>query len=241
MVLPIGDDNTGRRITPRVTYVLIAANLAVWLYELSAGERFISGYSTIPFEITNGTDLTGTSTVDVGGRPVTIPQAPGPSPIQLTLFTSMFMHASWEHFLGNMLYLWIFGDNIEDRLGHAKFLAFYLACGLAASLAMVAFSPESVIPGLGASGAIAGVLGAYLIRYPKAPIRVVMMRTITTVPAFVALGLWILLQVFGHISVVGSQAGGVAYMAHIGGFVAGVALIFLLDRGSRTPPVIAYP
>jgi membrane associated rhomboid family serine protease len=235
MVLPLSDDNSSRHITPVVTYALIAANLAIWLYQLTAGEAFTYGYSAVPFEITNGVDLTSAQSVTVGGQTVSVPHAPGPSPIQLTLLSSMFMHASWMHFLGNMLYLWIFGDNVEDHLGHGRFLVFYLLCGIAASLAMVLVTPESRIPGLGASGAIAGVLGAYLIKFPKSPVRVLMMRMITTVPAFIAIGLWALLQVFGQISIAGGQAGGVAYLAHIGGFVAGIALISIFGRSLRKP------
>ncbi|HSK18253.1 MAG TPA: rhomboid family intramembrane serine protease [Longimicrobiales bacterium] len=235
MVIPIGDDNTGRHITPLVTYGLIATNLAVWLFQLTAGEDFTYGYSTVPLEITQGTDLTSSQSVTVGGQTVTVPHATGPSPIQLTLLTSMFMHASWMHFLGNMVYLWIFGDNVEDHLGHVRFLFFYLMCGFAATLAMVFAAPDSIIPGLGASGAIAGVLGAYLIKFPKSPVRVLMMRAVTTVPAFVAIGLWVLLQIFGQISVAGGQAGGVAYLAHIGGFVAGVILIMIFGRSLRKP------
>jgi len=235
MVIPLGDDNTGRHITPMVTYSLIAANLAVWLFQLTAGEGFTYGYSAIPLEITEGTDLTSPQSVTVGGQSVTVPHAPGPSPIQLTLLSSMFMHASWTHFIGNMVYLWIFGDNVEDHLGHARFLIFYLVCGLAASLAMVLATPDSRIPGLGASGAIAGVLGAYLIKFPRSPVRVLMMRAVTTVPAFVAIGLWVLLQIFGQISVAGGQAGGVAYLAHIGGFIAGVVLITIFGRSLRKP------
>ena len=147
----------------------------------------------------------------------------------------MFMHASWAHILGNMLYLWIFGDNIEDRIGHAKFLIFYLICGVAASVAHIMFDTDSVIPSLGASGAIAGVLGAYLVLFPRRSVRVLMARQIVSMPAFMVLGLWILLQVFAQISVVGGSGGGVAYMAHIGGFVAGLALIFLF--GKRAPSV----
>jgi membrane associated rhomboid family serine protease len=235
MVLPLGDFNTGRHITPVVTYGLIAANLAVWLYQLTAGEGFTYGYSTVPYEITNGTDLTSPQPVTVGGETVTVPHASGPSPIQLTVLTSMFMHASWMHFLGNMLYLWIFGDNVEDHVGHARFLVFYLVCGIAASLAMVFAGPDSRIPGLGASGAIAGVLGAYVIKFPRSPVRVLIGRMITTVPAFVAIGLWVVLQIFGQISVAGEQAGGVAYLAHIGGFVAGVILITIFGRSLRKP------
>jgi membrane associated rhomboid family serine protease len=140
----------------------------------------------------------------------------------------MFMHASWLHIGGNMLYLWIFGDNIEDRIGHAKFLVFYLICGLAASAAQILFMSDSKVPNLGASGAIAGVLGAYLVLFPKRQVRVLMARQIVNMPAFMVLGLWIVLQIYSQVSVAGGQQGGVAYMAHIGGFVAGVALIFLL-------------
>ena len=231
MVMPLRDDDTDRRTVPVVTYALIAVNVLVWLIEMSAGDRFINGYSTVPLEITQGRDIVGTQSIVVGGQSVSITLYPGPTPIYLTLLTSMFMHASWAHILGNMLYLWIFGDNIEDRIGHAKFLVFYLVCGLAASAAHIMFAADSVIPSLGASGAIAGVLGAYLVLFPKRSVRVLMMRQIVNMPAFMVLGLWILLQVFAQISVVGGSGGGVAYMAHIGGFLAGLALIFLFGRG----------
>jgi membrane associated rhomboid family serine protease len=235
MVMPLRDDDTDRRTVPVVTYALIAVNILVWLIELGLGDRFINGYSTVPFEITHDTDLVGMQTVQAGGQSIPIQLYPGPSPIYLTLLTSMFMHASWLHIAGNMLYLWIFGDNIEDRIGHAKFLLFYLICGLAASAADIFFKTDSIIPSLGASGAIAGVLGAYLVLFPTRQVRVMVARQIVNMPAFMVLGLWILLQVFSQISVVGDQAGGVAYMAHIGGFVAGIALIFLLG-GRRVPP-----
>jgi membrane associated rhomboid family serine protease len=236
MVMPLRDDDTDRHTVPVVTYALIAVNILVWLIELGLGDRFINGYSTVPFEITHDTDLVGMQTVQAGGQSIPIQLYPGPSPIYLTLLTSMFMHASWLHIAGNMLYLWIFGDNIEDRIGHAKFLLFYLICGLAASAADIFFKTDSIIPSLGASGAIAGVLGAYLVLFPTRQVRVMVARQIVNMPAFMVLGLWILLQVFSQISVVGDEAGGgVAYMAHIGGFVAGVALIFLFG-GRRVPP-----
>lgn len=239
MVMPLRDDNTDRHTVPVVTYALIAINALVWMLELSMGERFINGYSTIPLEITQGTDLVGTRTVEAGGQSIPIQHYPGPTPIYLTLFSAMFMHASWAHIIGNMLYLWIFGDNIEDRIGHAKFITFYLICGLAASAAHILFGPSSVIPSLGASGAIAGVLGAYLVLFPKKSVRVLMMRQIVNMPAFMVLGMWIALQVFSQISVLGGSGGGVAYMAHIGGFVAGVALIFLM--GKRASPMAQVP
>jgi len=227
MVMPLGDDDLDRRTVPVVTYVLIAINVLVWLLELSQGDKFINGYSTVPFEITHNKDLVGMQSIQAGGQSFPIQLYAGPTPIYLTLLFSMFMHASWLHIGGNMLYLWIFGDNIEDRIGHAKFLVFYLICGLAASAAEIIFQPNSIIPSLGASGAIAGVLGAYLILFPKRQIRVLMARQIVNMPAFMVLGLWIALQIFSQISVAGGQQGGVAYMAHIGGFIAGVALIFL--------------
>jgi len=239
MVLPLRDDDTDRHTVPVVTYALIAVNVIVWLIELSLGERFINGYSTVPLEITSGRDIVGTQTIQAGGQSIPIQLYQGPTPIYLTLFSSMFMHASWAHIIGNMLYLWIFGDNIEDRIGSARFLIFYLLCGLAASAAHIIFGPESVIPSLGASGAIAGVLGAYLVLFPKKSVRVLMARQIVNMPAFIVLGMWIVLQVFSQISVVGGDGGGVAYMAHIGGFVAGLALIFLF--GKRAPVVAQFP
>jgi membrane associated rhomboid family serine protease len=242
MVMPLHDYDTDRRTVPVVTYTLIAVNILVWLLELGLGDRFINGYSTVPFEITHGRDLVGMQTVQAGGQSIPIYLYPGPTPIYLTLFTSMFMHASWLHIGGNMLYLWIFGDNIEDRIGHAKFLLFYLICGLAASAADIFFKTDSIIPSLGASGAIAGVLGAYLVLFPTRQVRVMVARQIVNMPAFMVLGLWILLQVFSQISIVGDQAGGgVAYMAHIGGFVAGIALIFLFGGGRVPPPRDVMP
>ena len=237
MVMPLGDDDLDRRTVPVVTYALIAINVLVWLLELSQGDKFINGYSTVPFEITHGEDLVGMQSIQAGGQSFPIQLYSGPTPIYLTLLFSMFMHASWLHIGGNMLYLWIFGDNIEDRLGHAKFLVFYLICGLAASAADIVFKPNSMIPSLGASGAIAGVLGAYLILFPKRQVRVLFARQIVNMPAFIVLGLWIALQIFSQISVAGAQTGGVAYMAHIGGFIAGVALIFLFGGRKTASPI----
>jgi membrane associated rhomboid family serine protease len=159
-----------------------------------------------------------------------------PSRGALSFFTSMFLHGGLLHLASNMWSLWIFGDNIEDRIGHAKFLVFYLVCGLAASVAHIMFDADSVIPSLGASGAIAGVLGAYLVLFPRRSVRVLVGRQVANMPAFMVLGLWILLQVFAQISVVGGSGGGVAYMAHIGGFVAGLALIFLFGRRVPSMP-----
>ena len=209
-MLPIGDD-TSRRTVPLVTYALIALNVLFFLVELSGGDAFIMKWAFVPsrFLANPGADF-------------------------LTLFTSMFMHAGWVHLGGNMLYLWIFGDNVEDRFGHMKFAIFYLLCGLAATFAQLAFSVGSKVPNLGASGAIAGVLGAYILLFPQGKIRVLQGQQVAQVPALIVIGLWIVLQFFSGVGSIAKTAdtGGVAYMAHIGGFIAGFVLTFLF-RGSR--------
>ena len=209
-MFPIGDDNTSRRTVPLVTYALIALNVLFFFVELSGGEPFIMKWSFVP------------------SRFVANPAADFP-----TLFTSMFMHAGWLHLGGNMLYLWIFGDNVEDNFGHLKFLVFYLLCGLAATFAQLAFSMGSNVPNLGASGAIAGVLGAYILLFPQGKVRVLQGQRVIQVPALIGIGFWIVLQFFSGIGSIANtaQTGGVAYMAHIGGFVAGFVLTFLF-RGS---------
>src|SRR5262245_4196774 len=218
---PIGDDNTERRLTPFVNYTLIAINVMVFLYQ-QVHPEFTLGYSVVPAEITQGRDIVGQ-----------VPGVPGlrlynsPSPIYLTLLSSMFMHGGWLHLGGNMLYLWIFGDNVEDRMGHLKYLIFYLLCGILASATHIFFGPNSVIPSLGASGAIAGVLGAYLILFPRQGVRVFQFGMIIEVPALIVIGLWGLLQFWNGFSSIGREGGGVAFMAHVGGFVAGMLLVFL--------------
>jgi len=157
-----------------------------------------------------------------------------------TIFTSMFMHAGWIHLLGNMLYLWIFGDNVEDSFGHAKFMIFYLLCGIAATLAQLVFTATSSVPNLGASGAIAGVLGAYIVMFPRGQVRVMMGRGIIPMPALVVIGFWIVLQFVSGIGSISQSAetGGVAYMAHIGGFIAGIVLTFVFRTiGTRQATV----
>ncbi|HZF38938.1 MAG TPA: rhomboid family intramembrane serine protease [Blastocatellia bacterium] len=223
---PIGDDNTERRLTPVVNYVLIAINVLVFLYQMGHDE-FTLGYSVVPAEITQGHDIVG-SVRGVSGLRL----YPSPSPIYLTMLSSMFMHGGFLHLGGNMLYLWIFGDNVEDRMGHLKYLIFYLLCGVLASATHIFFSPNSMIPSLGASGAIAGVLGAYLVLFPRQGVRVIQFGMIVEVPALIVIGLWGLLQVFSGVGSVGSSGGGVAYMAHVGGFIAGILLVFLF----RNPP-----
>lgn len=210
-MLPIGDDNTSRKTFPLVTYAFIALNVLFFFVELSGGEAFIKKWAFVPSRF-----------------------LADPAGDFLTLFTSMFMHAGWIHLGSNMLYLWIFGDNVEDRFGHIKFILFYLLCGIAATFAQLAFNPGSNVPNLGASGAIAGVLGAYILLFPKGKVRVLRGRQVIQVPALVAIGMWFVLQLFSGIGSIAdtAQTGGVAYMAHIGGFLAGFALTFLF-RGRR--------
>ena len=209
-MFPIGDDDTSRRTVPLVTYALIALNALLFFVELSGGDAFIGKWAFVPSRF-----------------------LANPFGDLLTLFTSMFMHAGWIHLGGNMLYLWIFGDNVEDRFGHIKFTIFYLLCGLAATFAQLVFSLGSNVPNLGASGAIAGVLGAYILLFPRAKVRVLQGQRVIQVPALIVIGLWIVLQFFSGIGSIANaaQTGGVAYMAHIGGFLAGFALTFLF-RGS---------
>lgn len=210
-MFPIGDDNSARRIVPFVTYALIVLNLLFFFVELSGGDAFVMKWAFVPSRF-----------------------LANPLGDFLTLFTSMFMHAGWVHLGGNMLYLWIFGDNVEDRFGHVMFTIFYVLCGLAATFAQLVFSMDSNVPNLGASGAIAGVLGAYILLFPKGKVNVLMGRGVIPMPALVVIGIWIVLQFFSGIGSIASTAdtGGVAYMAHIGGFIAGFVLTFLL-RGSR--------
>lgn len=227
MFIPLGDDNSRRSTRPFVVYFLIAANAFVWYLQLNLGERFTMGYSVVPYEIMHRMDIVGTKSIFAGEEIIRIPFGPGPSPIYLTLLSAMFMHGSWMHIIGNMVYLWIFGDQIEDELGHWKFLFFYLVCGILGSLAHIYPEPNSLIPSLGASGAIAGVLGAYLLLHPRNRVRVLIIRMVTDVPAVFVLGFWFVLQVMGQFGPRGA-GGGVAYLAHIGGFVAGIVLVWLL-------------
>lgn len=212
MVFPIGDDNSARRSFPYMTYLLIGINIAVFILELQRGEAFIRQWAYIPREFL----------ADPAGELVTV-------------FTAMFMHGGWMHLIGNMIYLWTFGDNVEDEFGHIPFLLFYILAGVAATAAQTAFLPQGNIPNVGASGAIAGVLGAYILMFPRGQVRLLTQAGVINVPALMAIGLWIFLQ---FVSVAGeltdtSQTGerpGVAYMAHIGGFIAGFVLTFLFRR-----------
>jgi len=218
-MFPIFDDVPTKKF-PLITVALILLNSTVFFYQISLGERFIEfiySMGLLPFEITHHIDL--------------FPY--GPSPIYLTILYSMFMHSSIIHLLGNMLFLWIFGNNVEDYLGKINFVIFYLLCGVAAAFTQIFFNPDSKIPMVGASGAIAGVLGAYLLLYPRAKVTTVIIFgffiRLIKIPAVVVLSFWIIYQfLFGISSLaVNTGEGGVAWFAHIGGFICGVILIKL--------------
>ena len=218
-MFPIWDDIPTKKY-PLITVILIALNSIVFLYQVSLGERFTEFTYSMglhPFEITHHIDL--------------FPS--GPSLIYLTIFSSMFMHGSIVHLLGNMLFLWIFGNNVEDYLGRKKFAIFYLVCGIAAAFTQIVFNPDSRVPMVGASGAIAGVLGAYSVLYPRAKVTTVIIFIffirLIKIPAVIVLSFWIIYQFLYGISSLAGTTGesGVAWFAHIGGFICGVILIKL--------------
>ena len=233
-MIPISDDPGPRRRFPFVNYALILINVAVFIAEVVYGQCFQFAFSSIPYAITHNAEAT------LQGCPYGQPQ-----PVYITLLTSMFLHANLLHIAGNMLYLWIFGDNVEDRLGHIGYLIFYLFCGLVASGAQILVDPNSQLINLGASGAIAGVLGAYLVFYPGSRVRSLIFLgifvTFTTLPSLVVIGLWFVLQLVSGLQSLNPdmvQSGGVAYFAHVGGFVAGlvIALILRLFMRPVAPP-----
>ena len=248
-MLPIGDDNSDRTRFPFVNWILIALNILVFVFlqRMGADMGFTFSHATVPGEILTGSDIVTDSKVKID--PYTGDEfiLPGlgitPGHVWLTLITSMFMHGGWAHLGGNMLYLYVFGDNIENRLGHMRYLIFYLLTGIIASLTHVVTTQflghDLLIPSLGASGAISGILGGYLILFPTRSVHVFLFITVVSVPAILALGFWIVLQVLnGTRTLGGAEAGGVAYAAHIGGFVAGLILIKFFDR---EPKVVARP
>lgn len=225
-MLPLSDHNP-RRTAPVVNSLLIAANVLMFFWEMSLGYDIEPVLAHVAFV------------------PARFWYAPAVVPSLFSALISMFLHGGWLHLGGNMLYLWIFGDNIEDRLGHFRYLVFYLACGFAATLAHAIVNPSSRLPSIGASGAIAGVLGAYILLFPRVrvttliPIFIFIM--VREVPAIFVLGIWFVFQLFVGVSSLGvspEQAGGVAYFAHIGGFVAGMILVVLMG-GLRHAPVRA--
>ena len=217
-MIPVGDELPSRRL-PVVTWGIIGLNALVFLYQLLLGPRvdqFFMDWGAVPALITD---------------PWHYPLA------WTTLFSSMFIHGGWSHILGNMVYLWIFGDNVEDALGHVGYALFYVAAGVAAGLAQVVVAPTSMVPAIGASGAIAGVLAVYLVLYPRAPVQVLIpffyFMRLVRLPALLVLGFWFVLQLFNglfSLGTMGLATGGVAWFAHIGGFVAGLGMGFIARR-----------
>lgn len=234
-MFPIGDDNSDRTITPVVNYIFIGLNILVFvlLQGLGSNDAFSYAFSLVPKEVTDGIDITGIQLVrDSMGNTGQVQHYPTPLPVYFNFLSSMFMHGGFGHIFGNMLFLWVFGDNLENLIGHIRFAIFYLLCGFAAAFAQIVMDSDSIIPMLGASGAISGVLGGYLVLFPQRRVKAIIFNFLTEVPAFVALGLWIGYQVLlGYLTPAGT--GGVAYAAHIGGFVAGAALIKLFAIGRR--------
>jgi len=235
-MFPIGDDNSDITITPVVNYAFIGLNILVFvlLQQIGTNDAFSYAFSLVPKEVTTGVDLQGLVPVtsDSGRILGEIHHYQTPLPVYFNFLSSMFMHGGIAHIFGNMLFLFIFGDNLENLLGHIRYAAFYLVCGFAAAFAQIFMDSGSVIPMLGASGAISGVLGGYVLLFPQRQVRAIIFNFLTTVPAIVAVGIWIAYQVIlGYMTPAGS--GGVAYAAHIGGFVAGVALVKIFALGRR--------
>ena len=221
-MIPLKDDNPTRTI-PFVNYALIVACVLVFLWQVSLGKQMqaaIYAYGLIP---------------DVLLGDARLPPELAVVPAWATVFTSMFMHGGWMHLIGNMLYLWIFADNVEDRFGHGRFIVFYALCGIAAALAQALPDPQSQIPMVGASGAISGVLGAYLLMFPRAHVLVLLplgpLSQLVRMPALLVLGLWFALQLLSEMFA--APGAGVAFRAHIGGFVAGLVLMPLFRRRGR--------
>lgn len=241
MVLPIADANPTRR-TPVVTLLLIALNVGVfvlaqpWRGDACTQQAFFLQWAAVPDEIVTGQPLDAREVAALTG-PCGIAPEPG-KPVYVSVLTAMFLHAGWGHLLGNMLYLWVFGNNVEDRLGRARYLIFYLACGIVATVAFVVPNGRSIATLVGASGAVAGVLGAYLVMFPRARVTVfVAPFFFLPLPALIVLGGWFALQVFSG-RVADMAGGGVAYLAHIAGFVAGaLAALALRPARQRRPPV----
>jgi membrane associated rhomboid family serine protease len=243
MVFPIGDDNSDRQTFPYVTIALLAANIFVFvvLQGMGQNEDFTMAYVQVPAEIISGKDIVTEPSIrdiNIQGQVIEVPVPglqPTPIPVWLTLFTAIFMHGSIMHLAGNMWFLWIFGDNIEDDMGHMKYLIFYLATGVLASLAFVALNSTgdaALTPCLGASGAISGVLGAYLVLHPHRRVSVILLRLMVDVPGYVAVGIWFLFQIVsGFFDAQSGGGGGVAYSAHVAGFVAGMILAKPMSHG----------
>ena len=245
MFLPIGDDNRDRRTTPYINYLFILLNILVFVFaqDMSGESPFTFAYATVPAEIINGrdyvTDAQAFRDAVTGQRFIMPGLEVTPIPVYLTLLTSMFMHGGLAHLGGNLLFLWVFGDNIEDEMGHGNYFIFYLLCGVLAGLSHVfasAYLGQSIyIPSLGASGAISGVLGAYMLLHPTRSVHMWIFFFIVSVPAFLAVGIWFIFQLINGAGMLGGEeaAGGVAYAAHIGGFVAGLLLVKVFVKRRR--------
>ena len=236
-MFPISDDNSDRTTWPVVNYTIIGLNVLVFLLlqQLGSNEHFTYAFSLVPREVTTGIDLVGPQVISDGlGNRAEIMQYASPLPVYFNFVSSMFMHGSIAHIAGNMLFLWIFGDNVEDRIGHLRYAVFYLLCGIAAALGQVVMGPDSIIPMLGASGAISGVLAGYMLLFPRRDVHAIIFNFLTTVPAYAAIGIWIVYQIIlGYLTP--ASTGGVAYAAHIGGFLCGLVFIKVFAIGrSRT-------
>ena len=206
-MFPIGDENAGTIIKPIVNWTLIGLCVAVFIYQVSLSPRALEAlffqYGVIPAELTAGENY-------------------------LSVLTSMFLHGGFGHLFGNMVFLYVFGDNIEDAMGHISYLLFYLLCGIAAALTQVFLNPDSTIPMIGASGAISGVMGAYIVLFPRGNVRAIVFYAVMLVPAWIMIGVWFALQLFSGFSTLGGpDVGGTAFWAHVGGFVAGTILVWL--------------
>lgn len=235
-MFPLGDDNSDRVITPYVNYAFIVINILVFVFlqGLGGNDAFTYAFSLVPKEVTTGVDITGMQIVrdTFSEQTARIPNYAAPLGVYFNVLSSMFMHGSISHIFGNMLFLWIFGDNIENLIGHVRYAIFYIVCGVAAALGQILMGPDSIIPMLGASGAISGVLGGYMLLFPTRRVRALIFNVFTTVPAYIALGLWIGYQILlGYMTPAGT--GGVAYAAHIGGFIAGLVLIKIFAIGTK--------
>jgi membrane associated rhomboid family serine protease len=247
MVIPLGELRR-TRVVPVVTYLLIAINVTVFLVQQQRGEEFTRAFAMTPREVTQNEDLEGqvprripTLVRDAFGRvqlemrQEDLEHHRCPIPVRWTLLTSMFLHGSWIHLLGNMLYLWVFGDDVEEVLGPFRYIIVYLACGLMGWLAQIAANPQSDVPTLGASGAIAGIMAAYVVWYPHNPIRVLLVLYITVMPASLVIAAWVFLQIWMGAGAFhrGGDEGGVAYLAHVGGAVTGLFVGFLFAEQAR--------
>ncbi len=259
MVIPLWADKNGRRTFPYANYAIIGLNIFVFVVfqQLGTNDKFTYAFACVPAEIAQGHTMTTDPQAvpdPITGEPVLYPGLQAmPLPLKppldawFTLLSAMFLHGGIAHIAGNMLFLWIFGDAVEDFLGHVRYVIFYLLCGVLASLAHVAvtlaFGSDAMVPSLGASGAISGVLGGYILQFPQRRVTVLLFRFLTQVPAWVAVGVWFAFQLISGLGALGPglQEDGVAYAAHVGGFVAGLALIKPFAFGRHTEDTETWP